>query len=120
MGGGSSSFRPTDGNIARRGDLTPSAAILARLKVEAWDRAQAKAFAMGWPVGPSGMAVLQMSPIVAMAALNHICPAPVGKLAAWLLVDHAEAFAGWNLAQSNLWVAQTAADIAGAIERDAS
>jgi hypothetical protein len=116
MGGGSTSYRPTDGNIARCGDMLPTPELLAALKAAAWDAAQAKAFALGWPVGAAGLAVIQMAPVVAMRALNQIIPAPVGKLASWLRVDHAEASAGWNLAQSNAWVGETAAAIVAVLE----
>lgn len=117
---GSTSFRPDDGNIARSGELLPTPELLARLKAEAWDRAQRKAFGLGWPVGAAGLAILGAAPIVAMRALNQICPAPVGRLAAWLRVDGREAATGWNASQSNPWVAETASAIAAQLEAEAT
>ncbi|HEX7887571.1 MAG TPA: hypothetical protein VF474_16475 [Phenylobacterium sp.] len=116
MGGGSKPNRPADGNVARAGDLLPTAALLQRLKAEAWDRCQAKAFAVEWPIGPVGLAVVQMTPIVAMLALGVLCPAPPGKLAVWLRVDPQAAFAGLNRARSNPWASDMAAEIVELLE----
>jgi hypothetical protein len=91
-------------------DVLPTAELVDDVKRRAWDAAQRKAFALGWPVGDAGLAVMRMVPIVALMALSKLCPqVAVGRLARLLRLTPAEAGQDWNLAvRTGGWAGETA------------